>query len=156
MWWGTLLVPGLPWSSARAQVCLRPWHWPCFLPYPLMRCIMLTPKCHCHPACPYQTDAFGKCNRTLCRCVCNSSQQRADCSASNRLHRHIARVHAGYNAASLTLVSGTAGLMDAQQRQARREKDEGLADALLAQGLPAFVQAWYQHPMWQSLRSHAR
>ena len=65
-------------------------------------------------------------------------------------------MHAGHSAASLTLVSGTAGLMDAQQRQARREKDEGLADALLAQGLPAFVQAWYQQPMWQSLRSHAR
>ena len=69
---------------------------------------------------------------------------------------HVASVHAGYNAASLTLVSGTAGMVGAQQRLARREKDEGLADALLAQGLPAFVQAWYQQPMWQSLRSHAR
>ena len=65
-------------------------------------------------------------------------------------------MHAGYNAASLTLISGTAGMMSMQQRQARREKDKGLANALLAQGLPAFVQAWYQQPMWQSLRSHAR
>ena len=65
-------------------------------------------------------------------------------------------MHAGYTAVSLTLVSGTAGMVGAQQRQARREKDEGLADALLAQGLPAFVQAWYLQPMWQSLRSHAR
>ena len=70
--------------------------------------------------------------------------------------RPAATVHAGYDAASLTLVSGTAGLTDMQQRQARREKDEGLAAALLAQGLPAFVRAWYQQPMWQSLRSHAR
>lgn len=69
---------------------------------------------------------------------------------------HVGSVHADYDAASLTLVSGTAGMVGAQQRQARREKDQGLAHALLAQGLPAFVQAWYQQPMWQSLRLHAR
>ena len=63
---------------------------------------------------------------------------------------------AGCRVASLTVVSGTAGISDAGQRQARREKDDGLAQALLAQGLPAFVETWYQQPMWQSLRSHAR
>ena len=52
------------------------------------------------------------------------------------------------------MVSGTTGIP--QQRQARREKDAGLAKALLAQGVPAFVEAWYQQPLWQSLRSHAR
>ena len=63
---------------------------------------------------------------------------------------------AGCAAASLTMVSGTAGIADSQHRVARREKDAGLAQALLAEGLPAFVEAWYQQPMWQSLRAHPR
>ena len=63
---------------------------------------------------------------------------------------------AGCTAASLTMVSGTAGIVDSQQRKARQEKDAGLAQALLANGLPAFVKTWYQQPMWQSLRAHAR
>lgn len=63
---------------------------------------------------------------------------------------------AGCPAASLTLVAGTAGIVERHLRKARREKDAGLARALLTDGLPAFVQTWYQQPMWQSLRAHAR
>ena len=63
---------------------------------------------------------------------------------------------AGCTAASVTGVSGTAGIVDSQQRAARQEKDAGLAQALLTNGLPAFVETWYQQPMWQSLRAHAR
>ena len=63
---------------------------------------------------------------------------------------------AGCTAASLTVVSGTAGIVNRHQRKARREKDAGLARALLTDGLPAFVQTWYKQPMWQSLRAHAR
>ena len=65
-------------------------------------------------------------------------------------------VPAGCTAASLTVVSGTAGIVDSQQRTVRQEKDAGLAQALLTNGLPAFVETWYQQPMWQSLRAHAR
>ena len=54
------------------------------------------------------------------------------------------------------MVSGTAGILDEKQRQARRKKDKGLGHALIANGLPAFVETWYQQPMWQSLRAHAR
>lgn len=63
---------------------------------------------------------------------------------------------AGRRLASLTIVSGTAGILDEKQRQARREKDEGMGHALIANGLPAFVRTWYQQPMWQSLRAHVR
>lgn len=63
---------------------------------------------------------------------------------------------AGELVESLSLVSGTAGISDAAQRLARCEKDDALAAVLEEKGAMAFIQDWYQQPMWRTLRQHPR
>lgn len=48
----------------------------------------------------------------------------------------------------LTLVSGSAGLDDDDERRARDASDARLADELCANGLPAFVRAWEALPLF--------
>lgn len=47
-------------------------------------------------------------------------------------------------------------IADAGAALARQARDTALADALMADGLEAFVQSWYQQPMWSSLVKHPR
>lgn len=60
---------------------------------------------------------------------------------------------------SLTLVSATAGLIDAMERGARRQQDNSLADYIENEGVGAFVDYWERLPMFASqisLASDAR
>ncbi len=57
--------------------------------------------------------------------------------------------------ASLVLESGSAGIEDEAARAARRSDDEGLASALVRDGLEAFVQAWEALPLFESQRGLA-
>jgi isochorismate synthase/2-succinyl-5-enolpyruvyl-6-hydroxy-3-cyclohexene-1-carboxylate synthase/2-succinyl-6-hydroxy-2,4-cyclohexadiene-1-carboxylate synthase/O-succinylbenzoate synthase len=45
------------------------------------------------------------------------------------------------------IISGTAGMPDAQQRSARSARDDELADLLETQGLGRFLEFWYDQPL---------
>lgn len=52
----------------------------------------------------------------------------------------------------LVLISGTAGLVDADERQRRRERDDRLADELEAtRDVGAFIDRWLSAPMFATL-----
>lgn len=55
---------------------------------------------------------------------------------------------------ALVLESASPGLAAAPARAERRQLDEARALALLRDGVPAFVAAWYATPFWDSLRAH--
>jgi 2-succinyl-6-hydroxy-2,4-cyclohexadiene-1-carboxylate synthase len=52
---------------------------------------------------------------------------------------------------SLTLVSATAGLATAAERQARRAADEALAARIERDGVAAFVDEWERNPLFAGL-----
>lgn len=51
----------------------------------------------------------------------------------------------------LVLIGATAGLDDEGARADRRRADEALADRLLHDGLPAFLDAWLANPLFRGL-----
>ena len=51
---------------------------------------------------------------------------------------------------SLSLIGASPGLSDPVERAARRRADDELADDLLEQGLPAFVDRWMASPLFAS------
>lgn len=51
----------------------------------------------------------------------------------------------------LVLIGATAGLDDETERAKRRAADEDLADRLLAEGLPAFLDRWLRGPLFAGL-----
>lgn len=55
---------------------------------------------------------------------------------------------------SLTLISATAGIVNASERTQRRQSDQALADRIDQQGLPHFVEHWMALPMWDTLRAN--
>ncbi len=57
---------------------------------------------------------------------------------------------------SAVIVSGTAGIAGENERYARAQRDDELADVLQKGGVVRFIQDWYQQPMWESLRAHPR
>ena len=63
---------------------------------------------------------------------------------------------AGGLLSSVACVSGTAGLSSEAERRERRSRDDDLAGALVDGGVQAFVAAWYEAPMWATLRAHPR
>lgn len=54
----------------------------------------------------------------------------------------------------ITLISASPGLAATSARQQRIEQDLALAEALLAEGLPAFLARWYAQPLFASLKAH--
>lgn len=52
------------------------------------------------------------------------------------------------------VISGTPGLEDEDERAARRDADDRLAEALRRQGLAEFLDHWYAQPLFASLRTH--
>ncbi|MBX7193775.1 MAG: alpha/beta fold hydrolase [Sandaracinaceae bacterium] len=50
----------------------------------------------------------------------------------------------------LVVISGRDGLADEDEARSRRELDDALADTLLAEGLPAFVDRWEALPLFAS------
>jgi len=57
-------------------------------------------------------------------------------------------------AAAVALLSASPGIRAEDQRQQRAARDDELADTLEAGGLAAFVDAWYDGPLWAPLRQH--
>jgi 2-succinyl-6-hydroxy-2,4-cyclohexadiene-1-carboxylate synthase len=51
----------------------------------------------------------------------------------------------------LVLLGGTAGIEDADERAARRAQDLATAARLRSLGLPAFLEAWLEQPLFASL-----
>ncbi|MGK2947133.1 MAG: alpha/beta fold hydrolase [Acidimicrobiales bacterium] len=51
----------------------------------------------------------------------------------------------------LVLLGGTAGIEDPTERAERRAQDLATADRLRAEGLPAFLDAWLQQPLFAGL-----
>jgi 2-succinyl-6-hydroxy-2,4-cyclohexadiene-1-carboxylate synthase len=56
----------------------------------------------------------------------------------------------------LVLVSGTAGIDDADERASRRASDERLADHIIDVGVPTFVDEWLALPLFAGLSPDAR
>jgi 2-succinyl-6-hydroxy-2,4-cyclohexadiene-1-carboxylate synthase len=57
--------------------------------------------------------------------------------------------------ARLVLESGTPGIEDESERAQRRRDDEGLAQLIEREGVPAFVERWERHPSLETLRPFA-
>ena len=53
----------------------------------------------------------------------------------------------------LVLLAASGGVEDAAQREARAREDDARAEAIRRDGLPAFVERWYEMPMFARLRS---
>ena len=68
-------------------------------------------------------------------------------SMGGRLALYTAVTHPGV-VRSLTLVSATAGLPNAAERQARRAADEALAARIERDGIAAFVAEWERQPLF--------
>ncbi|HEV2771050.1 MAG TPA: 2-succinyl-6-hydroxy-2,4-cyclohexadiene-1-carboxylate synthase [Solirubrobacteraceae bacterium] len=71
-------------------------------------------------------------------------------SMGGRLALQVALAHPG-RVTGLVLVSTTAGIEDAHERQARRAADERLAGQLERQGLEAFAERWAAQPLFAGL-----
>lgn len=52
---------------------------------------------------------------------------------------------------AVVIVSSSIGIADAAEREARRADDRARADAIVRDGLPAFLRAWYRMPLFSSL-----
>ncbi len=76
-------------------------------------------------------------------------------SMGARMALHVAVAHPT-QVERLVLVSGTAGIEDAQERTARVERDEALAQSLEADGLDTFLERWLDQPMFATLPAAAR
>ncbi|MBV9356830.1 MAG: 2-succinyl-6-hydroxy-2,4-cyclohexadiene-1-carboxylate synthase, partial [Chloroflexi bacterium] len=73
-------------------------------------------------------------------------------SMGGRVALHLASA-APERVSALVLESASPGLADALERERRIASDEALADALLQDGLDAFVDRWERQPLFASQRS---
>lgn len=71
-------------------------------------------------------------------------------SMGGRLCLHLA-LAAPYLVRRLVLVGATAGIDDAEERAARRDADEALAEGLERDGLDAFLERWLANPLFAGL-----
>ena len=71
-----------------------------------------------------------------------------------RLALHCALSHPGVPT-GLVLISGTAGIEDADERAERRSADESLADHICEVGIDAFLDEWLAQPLFTGLDESA-
>ncbi len=71
-------------------------------------------------------------------------------SMGGRVALHAALDHPD-RVTGLVLIGATAGIDDAAERASRRVADDGLAQRLLAEGLPAFLDRWLAGPLFAGL-----
>ena len=77
-------------------------------------------------------------------------------SMGGRLALYLALTHPD-RCRALVVESGSPGLASEQERENRRQWDEAKASELERQGLDAFLEAWYQQPLFHSIgRNEAR
>jgi 2-succinyl-6-hydroxy-2,4-cyclohexadiene-1-carboxylate synthase len=55
---------------------------------------------------------------------------------------------------SLILESANAGIIDEAERARRLAEDSARAESMLRDGMPAFVEKWYDMPLFASLKNH--
>ncbi len=70
-------------------------------------------------------------------------------SMGGRLALYLA-IHYPAQVRTLLLESASPGLADAEERAARRQRDEALAERIQAEGVPAFVDFWEGIPLFAS------
>lgn len=58
--------------------------------------------------------------------------------------------------ARLVLESANPGLDDSQERQQRTARDEALAEHILQEGMESFLSAWYDLPLFDSLKRYPK
>lgn len=75
-------------------------------------------------------------------------------SMGGRFALHVALRHPAA-VSRLVLVSATAGMDDAGEREARRESDEALAERIESEGVEAFVRDWLAQPLFATLPAEA-
>ncbi len=73
-------------------------------------------------------------------------------SMGARIALHVALAHPEL-VERLVLVGGTAGLDRESERAERRAADEALAQRVLSEGVPDFVQSWMSGPLFRTLRA---
>lgn len=56
---------------------------------------------------------------------------------------------------ALVLIGATPGIVDDDERLARRTSDEALADRIEADGVPDFIDAWLRNPLFAGLSEEA-
>ncbi|HET8990038.1 MAG TPA: alpha/beta fold hydrolase [Acidimicrobiales bacterium] len=71
-------------------------------------------------------------------------------SMGARVALHVALRHPSL-VSHLVLVSATAGIEDASERAARRDRDEALARRIERLGVPAFLEEWLAQPLFATL-----
>ncbi len=71
-------------------------------------------------------------------------------SMGARMALHAALAHPA-KVTGLVLISGTAGIEDAGERQSRRAADDALADRIEEIGTDAFIDEWLANPMFSGL-----
>jgi 2-succinyl-6-hydroxy-2,4-cyclohexadiene-1-carboxylate synthase len=76
-------------------------------------------------------------------------------SLGGRVALHIALRHPE-RVSQLALLSATAGMVNDDERQARRARDEALAERIESIGTDAFLDEWLAQPMFSSLPSDPR
>lgn len=70
-------------------------------------------------------------------------------SMGGRVALHFA-IHRPERVSGLVLESATPGLVSPEERAARVESDNALADFIESQGVAAFVERWEKLPLWES------
>jgi 2-succinyl-6-hydroxy-2,4-cyclohexadiene-1-carboxylate synthase len=76
-------------------------------------------------------------------------------SLGGRVALHVALRHPD-RLAHLVLLSATPGIANDEERRARRERDEELADRIEIIGTDAFLDEWLAQPMFQSIPADPR
>ena len=71
-------------------------------------------------------------------------------SMGGRVSLHAALAHPDA-VERLVLIGATAGIDDPDERAARREADDRLADHIEAVGVPAFIDEWLANPLFAGL-----
>jgi len=73
-------------------------------------------------------------------------------SMGARMALHTALQHP-HNVTSLVLISGTAGIRDADERSTRKNSDDTLANHIEDVGVTAFIDEWLSQPLFAGLNS---
>lgn len=90
---------------------------------------------------------------TLMKCLSEKKVVLVGYSMGARLALYMA-LRCNHQVAAAVIISGSPGLQEPMARNKRAAQDDALSVSFRRTGLESFIEAWYQKPMWKSLRSH--